>query len=210
MDNLGPQKAVLQPRLPILAATAEAHRVGVVIRATPRRRVKIERWIHAIPWIAMFCLGCDESSGTAPDTLCGQGTVAVALGVEAPFEARPDHIFPIDQGLQGGHHLDVSLRIKGSMDPMQTDIRLTLFDQRLILAEHRVDQWTLEPGTPERYCEYLRARLVLMDPDDRLLPAEKIPPLLNRFMVLSVILESPKGRFSGAFDLSFDRINSLE
>ncbi len=168
--------------------------------------------IPALLLALVFCLatGCENEQRSSPLTECGQGAVELLLGVEDPFEARPDHVFPVDQGLQGGHHVDISLRLMGSMDPERTSVFLSLRDGNLVLAEHRVDDWVLEYDDQVRHCEYLRARLVLMTVDDTLLPPDAVPALLDRKLRLEVRLDSPKGHFEDGFDIVLDRINFLQ
>ncbi len=134
----------------------------------------------------------------------------MSLGVDDPFDPRPNQVFPIDQGLQGGHHVDISLHVVGSMDPEHTDVRLTLLDDARVLAEHRVDDWVLEYDEGLPACEYLRARLVLTAEDGSLMPPDEVPPFLNRNLNLLVQLESPKGRFENTFQVLLDRINYLQ
>ena len=185
-------------------------RKPVPARVAPRPRVTIKAPLLVLVLSFGAIVGCSNEENANPITQCGQGDVELLLGVEDPFEARPEHIFPIDLGLQGGHHVDISLRLTGSMDPDKTNVLLSLKDGERPLAEHRVDDWVLEYDDQVLHCEYLRARLVLMTMDNTLLAPDAVPELLDRTLRLEVRLNSSKGRVEEAFDVVLDRINLLE
>lgn len=136
------------------------------------------------------------------ETPCGAGPIAITLGVDNPFEPRPDHRFPIEQGLQGGYHIDISLRARGALDPDDVDIQIDLVDGDTRIARHLTTGWLLHIDPDGPACEYPRARLVLVDGEGGLLPAERVDGLVGRPLALTVYLRSPLGDADAAFEIT--------
>ena len=143
-----------------------------------------------------------------PAASCGSGPPILEIGVDDPFQARPDGNYVIEQGFQGGHHIDVSVRLTGEMDPAHTDIELLLQDGDRELGRHVVADWILHPDAEARFCEYPRARIVFLDEEGALLSAERIPELLGRIAQLEVRL-SAFATAKQSFDVTFTEIRSL-
>ena len=114
------------------------------------------------------------------------------LGVDRPFESNPSARFPVELGLQGGAHIDVSLRLMGTLDPDQADIELHLRDADWLLAEHRTFDWLLDIQ-PGGWCEYAKARLVFLDEEGGLFPPERLAEVVERPMTLSAQVRTPLG-----------------
>lgn len=134
-------------------------------------------------------------------TPCGEGSIDIVLGVDSPFSPRPDHAFPIDQGLQGGHHLDISLRAQGALDPDHVDIQMDLIDGDTRIARHLTTDWLLHIDPDGPWCDYPRARLVLVDREGGLLPPEQVDALVGRTLRLDVYLRSPLGDADASFTI---------
>ena len=132
------------------------------------------------------------------------------IGTNDPFEPRPEGRFVIEQGFQGGHHVDVSVRVTGDMDPAHTDIELVLEHDDRLLGQHVVADWLLHPDSEGRFCDYPRARLVFVDDEGGLLPAEAMPELVEKNMQLRVRLASIPGTAEQTFPVVFTDVLSLE
>lgn len=145
-----------------------------------------------------------EEPSTDP-TPCGAGLPTVAVGVGDPFTAISPLRFEVDAGLQGGRHVDVSVRLMGTFDPDAADVSLTLWQGERALAQHATFEWLLllppanNPGTP--YCDYPRARMVLVTPEGGLLNPADLPPLLDVPLRLEVELSSALGSVHQDFEV---------
>lgn len=167
--------------------------------------------VSALGLLTLVTVGCiggpdddpvDGGAEAGEATPCGRGPIALSLGVGNPFEARPGHDFVIEQGLQGGFHIDVSLRSQGALDPDHVDIQLDLLDGDTRIARHLTTDWLLyiEPEGP--WCDYPQARLVLTDGEGGLLPTEQVEALVGRELQLDVYLRSPLGDGEARFDIA--------
>lgn len=137
-------------------------------------------------------------------TACGGGAATVALGLGDPFSPNPALVFEVEAGLQGGRHVDISLRLTGAFDPDAADVELTLLQGEQVLAVHATYDWLLllpEEGALEPYCDYPRARLVLVDGAGGLLSPELLPPLLGVPLRLEVALTSALGDARQTFEV---------
>lgn len=148
-----------------------------------------------------------EAGGPTP---CGEGPATIALGVDHPFVPAPDHRFPIDQGRQGGHHLDISIRATGALDPDHADIELGLYDGDTRLARHVTFDWLLYIAADDAGCDYPRARLVLVDAEGGLLPPDRVAGLVGRPLRLDVHLRSPRGGADAEFTITPTEIRPVQ
>lgn len=103
-------------------------------------------------------------------------TVGLVYGYDRPFidaeylgdESEPLDL-PIEYGLQGGHHIDISLRFIGSIDPDLVDLSMALsvdipLHERFY-GTHQTEAWYLlfaEEREPDG-CYFHRARVFLFD-----------------------------------------------
>lgn len=166
---------------------------------------------------ALVIAGCNDDTSDPADaapeagapTPCGSGAATLQLGVDHPFVPTPDHRFPIDQGRQGGYHLDISLRATGALDPDHTDVELALFDGATRVAHHFTADWLLHIDPSGPWCDYPRARLVLLDPDDGLLTADRAAELVGRALHLDVSLRTPRGDAAERFTITPTEIRAL-
>lgn len=149
--------------------------------------------------------GPDEGEATP----CGSGPIDVSLGVDSPFEARPEHRFAVDQGLQGGYHIDISLRSQGALDPDHVDIQLDLLDGETRIARHLTTDWLLHIDPDGPWCDYPRARLVLVDGEGGLLPPERVDALVGADLDLRVVLRTPLGEVDTAFRITVSEVRRL-
>lgn len=161
--------------------------------------------------------GCDAEQADPVDaavdaggpTRCGSGEATIALGVEFPFSAVPDHMFAIDMGRQGGHHFDISLRMQGAIDPDHADVEMLLFDGETRLARHYTADWLLHIDAAGPWCDYPRARLVLLDAEGGLLPAAQVEALVGRTLRLEVTVTTPREDATGTFEIVATEIRPL-
>lgn len=123
--------------------------------------------------------------------------------------ATPDHRFAIDQGRQGGHHFDISVRMQGALDPDHADVELLLFDAETRLARHYTEDWLLHIDDEGPWCDYPRARLVLLDPEGGLLPVEQVEALIGRPLRLEVHFATPRGDADDTFEITPTEIRAL-
>lgn len=142
--------------------------------------------------VLLAVAGCGDRPASAPPppaSRCGAGPPALSLGVGDPFEARPDGVFRIDAGRQGGHHVDLSVRLTGTFDPDHVDVEVALW------AGHRVGHleerdWFLHLIDEVPACDYLRARLVLVDEEGGLFPPARFSELTQAPLRLEVRMTS--------------------
>ena len=92
-------------------------------------------------------------------------------------------------------HLDVSLRLDGTLDPDQATISLFLRDGAHLLSEHVTSERLLNIE-PEGWCEYPQARLVLLDARGGLFDVAQVPGVVGRALDLAVRVETPLGTAS--------------
>ncbi|MCA9541084.1 MAG: hypothetical protein KC620_19420 [Myxococcales bacterium] len=140
---------------------------------------------------------------------CGPAPTTLTLGVGHPMEPVPDLRFQIGQGLQGGHHFDISVRVSGPMDPDSVDVQLDLFHGETRIAQHLTDDWLLHIYPEGPWCEYPRARLVLVDEEGGLLDADAVEALVGETLQLDVHLRSAGGDADGSFQIIATGIDRL-
>lgn len=179
----------------------------------PRRARSAPALLAALLGLALP--GCDDDRprvdvDAGDPTRCGVGPATIALGVDHPFTPTPDHRFPIDQGRQGGYHLDISIRATGALDPDHTDVELGLYDGDTRLARHLTVDWLLYIAADGAGCDYPRARLVLLDEEGGLLPPDRVAALVGRPLRLDVHLRSPRGDADGEFTITPTEIRPIE
>jgi hypothetical protein len=141
-----------------------------------------------------------DPDADVPATACGSGPPRLSLGVGLPYVPAPNHRFPVEQGLQGGFHVDVSLRVVGGFDPDSVNVRLALLDGERLLAEHRTDDWLFFIFPVG--CDYPRARMVMLDERGGLLSPEVIPRVVERPLRLRVQLDSALGVVQETLDVT--------
>ena len=162
------------------------------------------------PWSLFFTLfilsGCDDAP-TSTASLCGPGEPRLEVGIDDPFVTASADGFSIDEGLQGGYHVDVSVRVRGLVDPDDVDISMSLRVDGDLVARHRTDNWLLKIYDDGPHCEYPRARLVLSHRDGSLFELERVMTLVGKAGQLEVSLQSPQGSGEGQFTIDFSHIN---
>ena len=137
---------------------------------------------------------------------CGDGATRLELGRGDPFETIEVTAFTIDQGFQGGFHVDVSLRVGGAFDPDKADVDLSLFDGEQRIAHHLTRDWYLEINREVQSCEYLLARLVLIDAEGGLMVGAAIDALLDGEIRLEADIRSPEGNVQGTYALDLTQV----
>lgn len=178
----------------------------------------VARWARGatVATLALLCSAnsCEEHPGPAMQadatpTACGAGAPVARLGVGQPFEPLDTLIYEVDEGLQGGVHIDVSVRIAGRFDPDSVDVALTLWQGDWAVGQHLVGDWLLflPPGDAdalppaERYCDYPRARMVLVEPDGALLRPDQLGRIVDQPLRLEVNLSSALGAVATDFEV---------
>ena len=128
---------------------------------------------------------------TVADQRCGAGRATLELGTGRPFEPNPEQRYQVEAGTQGGFHVEVSLRIRGAVDPDHADIELKLSQRDHALGQHVNQDWllTIEPDG----CHYPTARVVLLDEEGGLLPEERLPEVTGVPLRLAAGVETPDG-----------------
>jgi hypothetical protein len=104
------------------------------------------------------------------------GGVSLQYGFGRPFESSEflgtssDPLdLPMEYGIQGGHHVDISLRFTGSLDPDLVDITINLIIDNpfndLFYGIHNTQGWfLLFPQEEEVFgCYFHQARIFLFD-----------------------------------------------
>ena len=161
----------------------------------PSRPSRSPRPHPALTSLLLGLIACDEGASPAPspsDTRCGSGALTLALGIDRPF-APHEGPFAIEAGLQGGYHFDVSIRSQGALDPDHVDVELTLLQDGIARARHLTADWLLTIDGNGPWCDYTKARLVLVGEDGGLLPRERLSEVVAGPLVLEVKLDSPAG-----------------
>ena len=105
----------------------------------------------------------------------------------------------IEEGLQGGYHVDVSLSILGVIDPDRANILISMTLGNRVLAQHRTDNWLLKLFD-DYHCEYPEARLVFAKEDGSLLELDQVIELVGQTVHLDASVETPKGSAMGRFN----------
>ena len=141
-------------------------------------------------------VACDDDpdeirDAAVPDHPCGVGAPRLELGVDRPFVENPEQRYRIHEGNQGGFHIEVSLRVRGEVDPDQADVELRLTKGDRLLAAHVNQDWllTIEPDG----CEYPLARMVLLDEEGGLLPEERLAEIAGIDLRLAGGVNTPAG-----------------
>lgn len=115
----------------------------------------------------------------------------MTIGLDEPFEGLPEDGAPILRGLQGGFHVELSVRVRGAFDPDKVQILIELLgpDGRSY-GRHVQGDWFLlyEEGVPA--CDYLKGRVVLVDAEGGLLDQDAAEALASSAARLHVRLES--------------------
>ncbi len=186
------------------------HQTARVLPVETHRPATISRspLLSSLLLIFMFsvCVGCDdgESQTTSP---YGSGEVQLLIGVDDPWMSVEGARFSVDEGLQGGYHVDISIKAAGTLDPDSVDINLELSVDGRRIARHVTDDWLLKIYPEDVHCEYPRARLVFTDADDGLMPLDEVEGLIGSRAELLVSLRSPQGNGEAIFDIRLDRLN---
>ena len=183
--------------------TVQAHPTVELRRATTKR-IRRACW----GWLITFaCLlfACGEEP--LPHTsACGAGDVRLDIGIDDPWLSTPDLRFSVDEGLQGGYHIDVSVKAVGTLDPDSVNILLELDVGGRRIARHLTDDWLLKIYPDDGHCEYPRARLVFTDAEGGLMPLDEVETLIGQTGRLRVSMESPDGGGEAVFDIHLDRL----
>lgn len=80
-----------------------------------------------------------------------------------------------------------------ALDPDHVDIELTLLQDGIARARHLTADWLLTIDGRGPWCDYTKARLVLVGEDGGLLPRERLSEVVAGPLVLEVKLDSPAG-----------------
>jgi len=162
----------------------------------------------------LLLMGCPDPEPPLPDATmdrglsapCGGGQTRLELGKGDPFVALDAFEFTVDQGFQGGYHVDVSVRIRGAFDPDAADVDLSLFQGERRIAHHLTRDWYLELNPAGPSCDYLLARLVLVDEEGGLMAAERVPDVLEGPIRLDADLRSPGGGVQASHALELTKV----
>ena len=138
---------------------------------------------------------------------CGSGAITLEIGVGDPFIPTESMAFTVDQGNQGGYHVDVSLKIRGDIDPDNVDVDISILYEDLRLARHRTNGWLLKIFPDAPHCEFARARVVFTDLEGDLLELEEVEAMIGREVTLAVDVDSPLGGASERFPIQLSALN---
>ena len=161
----------------------------------------------ALFWGALLTLSACESTPdgreSPPDagvesSPCGRGPISLELGRGRPMERLPEPLtLPMEYGLQGGYHVDLSLAFSGAFDPDLVSLRLLVEDgDGWRIGEHFTADWYLLFGEKESIqpaCFFYQARLFLYEPDGSLPQEETIEALADREEMLQIELLEQDG-----------------
>lgn len=138
---------------------------------------------------------CDDGDPAPPpgDTPCGSDPATLIVGDASPFEANPDQRYLLEAGRQGGFHTHVSLRAQGALDPDLVDIEISLADEGRVIARHVTTEWLLTIDGRGPFCDYNRARLILIDEEGGLFSRDAAVALAGKPLTLTARLTSPEG-----------------
>ena len=102
----------------------------------PAAQATTDPWLLlSILSVLILCSACDTPS----QGICGSGPAVIEIGVDDPLVPNPGNAYVIDEGNQGGYHVDVSLKVVGPIDPDDVDIRIRLSVEERQVAFHRTD-----------------------------------------------------------------------
>ena len=174
-------------------------------------QVSLHRRLLTISIACLALTGCPQPSpppvpDMGPMSRCGDGPTRLTLGRGDPFEDVDPKAYTVDQGFQGGYHVDVSLRVVGHFDPDASDVDLALFEGERRIAHHITRDWYFEVNREAHACEYLLARLVLVDEEGGLMSDEAISPLLDAELRLEADIRSAEGEVRETYALDLTQI----
>ena len=181
-------------------------RLLLVVGAVQRVMTETGRLLLLLACMLLFGCEASKASSTFP---CGSGASVLTIGVDDPLVAIAADGLSIEEGLQGGYHIDISLAVKGSIDPDQADISLILRQGERLIARHRTDNWLLKIFD-DGHCEYPEARLVFAHRDGRLFELEEVMSLLGSEVTLTATIETPQGDARGQFNLTLFELRRLD
>ena len=164
----------------------------------PAAQATTDPWLLlSILSVLILCSACDTPS----QGICGSGPAVIEIGVDDPLVPNPGNAYVIDEGNQGGYHVDVSLKVVGPIDPDDVDIRIRLSVEERQVAFHRTDDWLLKIYETGPHCEYPKARLVLTNDDDSLMELDQVEALVGQDARIDIELDSPDGGAAGSFQI---------
>lgn len=169
----------------------------------PAAQATTDPWLlfSLLPFL-LFCSACDAPS----PGVCGSGPAVVEIGVDDPLVPNPDQAYVIDEGNQGGYHVDISLKVTGIIDPDDVDIRIRLSIGARQVAFHRTDDWLLKIYEAGPHCEYPKARLVLTNDDESLMELDQVEALVGQDAQVDIELDSPDGSATGRFQIRLSEL----
>ncbi|MEE2789419.1 MAG: hypothetical protein VX589_18925 [Myxococcota bacterium] len=137
--------------------------------------------------------------------ICGLNATILDIGADEPFTHVPNedgrHVFQVFEGHQGGYHIDVSVRITGTLDPDEVDVAMRLENDANPVAVHSIDQWYLKLVDNRQHCEYPKGRLVFAEETGELFTLEQVEALLNLTLTLIVKMEASNESVSTSFKI---------
>ena len=139
--------------------------------------------------------------------------VKLELGYDRPFssaQTRADESaplsLPIEYGLQGGHHVDISLRFVGDLDPDRVDLSIELeldassrdlsrdLSWGLSWGRHDTEAWYLlfPQDSEPTGCYFHRARVFLFNETNDALQSSEVSELDDKLALLTLKLTSQR------------------
>lgn len=158
-------------------------------------------------------IGCPAPQQAPTSTsLCGDGPLEFSYGYGKPFGPLEDESLLIEYGLQGGYHVDVSLRFLGDLDPDLVNVLMRLVIEQGdnphgIEGTHDTQAWYLlfPSEGEEQGCYFHRARIFLFDEGGEIPTESMVATLDGATARVSLSLETSGPTFTDtrSFPLRF-------
>lgn len=159
--------------------------------------------------VLLLFYSCEqESQINQSQNPCGDGKTQIQVGHDRPFVAiETNGDLMMEYGLQGGYHVDISLKILGGLNPDDVDVELLLYLGETQIGKHLSEGWYLLYGNPgEKACYFYNARVFLYNEKAEIPSRDDIERWMGKKARLKVALTHSNGydQREEDFILNFD------
>ncbi len=179
-----------------------------IVHQVVQRAVLLTVNVFRLLLIILILSSCDDSTDSPNfEGPCGSGDTVIKIGKDRPFkEIKPHQKLMMEHGLQGGYHVDVSLKLMGRFNPDLVDVNIDLWLDDWHLGRHQSKDWYLIYGQPdEGACYFYQARVFLFNQKGEIPNEMQIFQLIDQKPLLKVELQHANGydQYEGQFVLDY-------